>query len=79
MQNFNRFEALEVCQITFQRDSEGEGELQGEGEVRKTLFSSQKREFQQVIKSEPNGIFDRSRRLWVPFVDIYKKNGIADG
>ena len=77
MQNLNRFEALEVCQITFQRDSEGEGELQGE--VRKTLFSSQKREFQQVIKSEPIGIFDRSKRLWVPFVDIYKKNGIADG
>ena len=74
MQNLNRFEALEVCQITFQRDSEGEGE-----EVRKTLFSSQKREFQQVIKSEPIGIFDRSKRLWVPFVDIYKKNGIADG
>ena len=71
MQNLNRFEALEVCQITFQRDSEGE--------VRKTLFSSQKREFQQVIKSEPIGIFDRSKRLWVPFVDIYKKNGIADG
>ena len=77
MQNLNRFEALEVCQITFQRDSEGEGEK--EGEVRKTLFSSQKREFQQVIKSEPIGIFDRSKRLWVPFVDIYKKNGIADG
>ena len=73
MQNLNQFEALEVCQITFQRDSEGEGE------VRKTLFSSQKREFQQVIKSEPIGIFDRSKRLWVPFVDIYKKNGIADG
>ena len=52
MQNLNRFEALEVCQITFQRDSEGEGE------VRKTLFSSQKREFQQVIKSEPIGIFN---------------------
>ena len=77
MQNLNRFEALEVCQITFQRDSEGEGELQGE--VRKTLFSSQKREFQQVIKSEPIGIFDHSKRLWVPFVDIYKKNSIADG
>ena len=77
MQNLNRFEALEVCQITFQRDSEGE--KQGEGEVRKTLFSSQKREFQQVIKSEPNGIFDRSKRLWVPFVNIYKKNGIAIG
>ena len=75
MQNLNRFEALEVCQITFQRDSEGE--LQGE--VRKTLFSSQKREFQQVIKSEPIGIFDRSKRLWVYLVDIYKKNGIADG
>ena len=74
MQNLNRFEALEVCQITFQRDSEGEKEV-----LRKTLFSSQKREFQQVIKSEPIGIFDRSKRLWVPFVDIYKKNGIADG
>ena len=79
MQNLNRFEALEVCQITFQRDSEGEAEGEGEGEVRKTLFSSQKREFQQVIKSEPNGIFDLSKRLWVPFIDIYKKNSIAVG
>ena len=52
MQNLNRFEALEVCQITFQRDSEGEKQGEKQGEVRKTLFSSQKLQFQKVIKSE---------------------------
>ena len=65
MQNFNRFEALEMGKMMYQ-SSVGR---------KKTQSTGQNGNFQKIITLEPDGILKRSKGLWIRLVMIctYKK------